>query len=176
MTVLAIVAMAPDRPGLVRSFGEVVATAGGNIERSRLVTLGDRFVIAALVRPLAGDAASLRERLETALTAAGFATLVEASREPRAEGSAVRARLRASTLDHPGIVARLAGLVERAGGEVVSGETTLVPAPWTGTELFRFEADVVLPDAEAARRLAADLHDLAVREGFDLTFEPATSA
>lgn len=172
---LALIATQADRPGLAQAVGEVVHAAGGNIETSRMVTLGREFVVVALIRSARGEDEVLGEAVRQDLESEGFDVTLRYTKDPEQRAHRLPYRLRAVSLDHPGIVESLSETVRGHGGNVADGETELVPAPLTGAPLFRFVARILLPDTEAARRLRDDLDALAEQQNLDIELEPVGS-
>lgn len=173
---IAVIVTAPDRPGLAKAFGEVVHRAGGNIETSRMVTLGQEFVISALVTVGHGDEADLEAALNQELAEVGFTVFLRRTGLPGEQPRQLAYRVEAVSLDHPGIVEAIAEVIRAAGGNILHGATESVPAPWSGAPSFTFTARVLVPDAEHGRRLREALADLAARDNLDIDCEPLRQA
>ena len=62
-------------------------------------------------------------------------------------------RLSTSAMDHPGLVQSVAPTLGELGVNIESAETTLVPAPITGTPLFEMELVVSVPVATPVAKL-----------------------
>ncbi len=168
---LALIAVAQDKPGLAKALGEAVHKCGGNIETSRMVTLGREFVISTLVTGIDPNDTGTVDTLTAALNASGFEVMIRPTGDPMVADNGLPYRVRAVSLDHPGIVEALADTIRAAGGNIVDANTDVSNAPWSGAPTFSFQALVLLPDAESARALRSDLDDLGVRENLDITLD-----
>ncbi|RMF11893.1 MAG: hypothetical protein D6761_13515 [Candidatus Dadabacteria bacterium] len=166
---LAIILTAPDKPGLAEQAAATIRAAGGNVETSRMVRLGNEFTMALLVD--FRGATTTPDALAAELQQAGFTTVVKPTTPGPAEDG-LRYIVRAIGLDHPGIVAEISAAIRAAGGNIHSAETELVHAPWSGAPSFSFEAEVGLADASQARDLRALLEELAEREHLDIEVGP----
>ena len=168
---LAVIATAADRPGLVKEVGEVIHRLGGNIETSRMVTLGSEFVIAATVTGADQTADALTSGLEDA----GFSVLVRQTELADSDQQRLPYRVEAFTLDHPGVVETVTEAIVACGGNIVDGETEVVPAPWSGAPTFTFTARLLMPDTATARTLRERLNELGEAENLDILLEPVRS-
>lgn len=173
---LAVIVTAADRPGLAKGFGEAVHKAGGNIETSRMVTLGGEFVISALVSVGSGDEPGLEAALQRDLAAAGFTVFLKATGVSTERPRQLAYRVAAVALDHPGLVESIAETIRAAGGNILHGETESEPSPWSGAPTFSFTARVMLPDAEHGRKLRGALADLAAVQNLDIECAPVRNA
>ncbi len=173
---LAVIVTAADRPGLAKAFGEAVHRAGGNIETSRMVTLGGEFVITALVTVGHGDEDALEAALQQDLGGVGFTVFLKRTGMPGERPRQLAYRVSAVSLDHPGIVEAIAEVIRAGGGNILHGETESEPQPWSGAPTFAFTARVTLPDAEHGRKLKVALADLAAGENLDIECAPIRQA
>src|SRR4051794_15954181 len=103
---LIITSLGTDRPGIVEELSGWILENGGNIEDSRMSLLGGEFASLVLVSGEAGFAERLegsRAAFESDRGQTVFARRVKAS--PGApQVSHLRYNLKATALDHPGIV------------------------------------------------------------------------
>ena len=167
---LAVILTAPDEPGLAERAAATIRNAGGNVETSRMIRLGNEFTMALLV-DFGRAATTTPQQLATELEQAGFTTILKpTSTGPTEDG--LRYVVRAIGLDHPGIVAEISAAIRAAGGNIHAAETELVHAPWSGAPSFSFEAEVGLADATNARDLRARLDALAEQEHLDIDVGP----
>jgi glycine cleavage system regulatory protein len=173
---LAVIVTAADRPGLAKAFGEAVHRAGGNIETSRMVTLGGEFVITALVSVGHGDEDALEAALQQDLGGVGFTVFIKATGVPTERPRQLAYRVAAVSLDHPGLVESITETIRAAGGNILHGETESEPSPWSGAPTFSFVARVMLPDAEHGRKLRGALADLAATQNLDIECAPVRNA
>lgn len=135
-------AVGSDRPGLVDEVSRFIFDRGGNIEDSRMVNLRGQFAMMVLVggekeslARIGSELGQLTERsgIHAQWRDAGPAALT-------AEGSAARPyRLRASAMDQPGLVHRVAHLLREMNVNIESLQTQLGSAPITGAPVFSME-------------------------------------
>ena len=175
MAQIIITAVGPDRPGLVAELTRHVHEAGASLADSRMVNLRGHFALLALVEGADDAIAGLTKVLAAKGEAMGLrldAQGVEASKAPRAAAS-VPYRLKTYSMDQPGIVARVTGVLEKHGVNVEELETRLESAPFAGTPLFTLEAIVSVPKGVGIRVLRDDLTALGDSIGCDVDLDPA---
>lgn len=162
VTYLAITVLGHDRPGIIAQAADALAGCGMNLEDSSMTLLRGHFAMTLIC---AGDAAI--PDIEAALAPLADGSLTVDVRElPRDGGSgAATGSTHLVTVhgaDRLGIVARLAGVVAAAGGNITDLTTRL------SGELYVLLAEVDLaPDAAAA--LEADLAAAAAELGVGVT-------
>ena len=163
MTSLAITVLGHDRPGIIAQAAEALAGCGMNLEDSSMTLLRGHFAMTLIC----AGSASVAE-IEAALAPLADGSLTVDVRELPREG-AERVTATGSThlvtvhgADRLGIVARLAGVVAAAGGNITDLTTRL------SGELYVLLAEVDLAP-EAADRLEADLAAAAAELGVGVT-------
>lgn len=168
---LVVMAIGPDRVGLVAQVTGFIRERGGNVEDSRMAVLGSEF--GAMVLVSGSEAQIARIEQEKGLLGRAGLDVILRRTTPLPEGrSTVRAVLVAEALDHEGIVHSVAAAIERLGVSIASLETAAYPAPLSGGPLFRIIAELELPsaiDIEAVRR---GLAEVAEAENLDLHVNP----
>jgi glycine cleavage system regulatory protein len=158
-TSLVITFTGSDRPGIVNALSQVVASHGGNWEKSRMARLAGRFAGILQVSVEADRARSLTEELERV---GGLTVLVD--RNPPAELplSERRLQLELTGSDRPGLVREVAGVLAKRGVNIEELTTETTSAPMSGEALFRAVAEVRCPphlDVEELRRTVEQLSD-----------------
>lgn len=165
---LILTAVGPDRIGLVERISEFVFKRGCNIEDSKMAVFCGEF---ALILLISGDAESLeriaREHPEIQ-TQTGLNVWVRTPSPKKAAEPALLYRLRASCMDHPGVVYRLSGIFTRSGINIESMETKTYAAPISGTPLFRLEAQISVPTRVNVHTLRSELQEFAAQENIDV--------
>lgn len=163
-----------DRPGIVADVTGWVDRFGGNIEDSRMACLAGEFATIILV---SGDE-KLAEQLEAAAgdfgREKGLQVFVKPAGGPTppADQPFVRYILRATALDHPGIVHRVSGLLSRENVNIVSARTQTVSAPFSGSPVFQIRMKIDIPARIAMGDLRDKLRDLGDEEGIDFLLTP----
>jgi glycine cleavage system transcriptional repressor len=159
---LAITVVGHDRPGIIARTAEVLSAYRMNLEDSSMTLLRGHF---AMTLVCAGDAAAAE--VEQALVAAVDPSLAVTVRpvpeedEPVPVGSSYLVTVHGA--DRLGIVARLAGTIAAAGGNITDLTTRL-----TGS-LYVLVAEVDLPPAVDAHALQAELVRAGRELGVDVT-------
>jgi len=161
--VLVMTMVGPDRPGLVESVADLLATQGGNWLESRMARLGGQF--AGILRceiPALKEAEFVRALAQ--LRAKGLETTICRDRLGAAEPAPRLMRLEVVGHDRPGIVRQISRALAAQRINVEELDTECSSAPMTGETLFKARAELMLPpdcDQEALRRelekIAADL-------------------
>jgi glycine cleavage system transcriptional repressor len=169
-THVALVALGPDRPGIVAAATRVLKDRGANIEDSRAAVLGGEFglmLLASLDDGNSPDVAELTQALNHA-TGLQFIVVPTVSPEEHRKALALPYRIEANTLDHEGIVNAITEALYEAGVNIISLETTVANAPVTGTPIFSFVATVDVPAGLPVEAFRSALADAARRHNLDL--------
>lgn len=164
---LVITVLGNDRPGLVSSLADMVASHGGSWLESRMARLAGQFAGIARIECPAATVDTLIADLQTR-GPAGLTVL--AVREEVVE-PALRRTLVVDVVgnDRPGIVCELAAAVAKAGGNIEELTTGLESAPMSGQPLFRAHGVVSIPEDTETEVLTAAIECL----GGDLTVDIA---
>lgn len=162
---LVLTLLGTDRPGIVNSLANIVATHGGSWLESRMARLAGQFAgIARIECP--------PDAVEALLQALGPQCIpgltVQVVREDAPEPE-LRRTLIADVVgnDRPGIVRELTAAIARAGGNVEELTTGLESAPMTGQTMFRAHGVVSIPEETQTSILIAAIESL----GGDLTVD-----
>ncbi|MCI0570388.1 MAG: ACT domain-containing protein [Myxococcaceae bacterium] len=138
-TSLVITFTGSDRPGIVSALSQVVASHGGNWERSRMARLAGRFAGILQVSVDADHADPLASELERV---AGLTVLVDRNPPSELAVSQRRLRLELTGADRPGIVREVTSALARRGVNIEELSTESVSAPMSGEALFKATADL----------------------------------
>lgn len=173
-----LTAVGEDRPGLVDAISKFILEGGCNIEDSRMAVLGGEFAMLLLV---AGEKPVLDKLLAGAATAGervGLSVQAKPTRAPGGAGPGARSgsipfEIAAYSMDHPGIVQRVAHFLAERKINVRSLETRLSHAPTTGLPLFSLHATVDVPASTKVAELRRGLEEIGARENIDIEVRPA---
>ena len=170
---LVLTLVGPDRPGLVESVAQLVATHGGNWLESRMARLGGQFAGIVRVEVPGTTEAALRTAL-TALAARGLAVGVAVDPAAAAPGTAgAPAVLELIGQDRPGIVHQVTRVLAAHGVNVEELTTECVSAPMAGGQLFQAKASLLLPPGVDTAAIRRDLERIAADLMVDLNFREA---
>jgi len=177
MAQLIISALGPDRPGIVGELTAHLHAAGGNILDSRMVNLRGEFAIMVLLevadaaagRKLAGELPGVGAKMNLQLSV----TPQEAA--PRARGG-IPYRLKTYSMDQPGIVARLTGVLRGLGVNIEELTARQESAAFAGSPLFVTEMLVTVPGDVAISKVRGELEAVGNELNCDVDLDPAESA
>jgi glycine cleavage system regulatory protein len=162
---LIMTVLGADRPGLVSTLADTVASHGGNWLESRMARLAGQFAGIARIECPAETVDALIAELQSP-GSSGLTVL--AVREEVVE-SIARRTLIVDVIgnDRPGIVRELSAAVAKAGGNIEELTTGLESAPMTGHPMFRAHGVVSIPENTATEVLTNAIECL----GGDLTVD-----
>lgn len=162
---LVITVLGADRPGLVSSLADTVASHGGNWLESRMAHLAGQFAGIVKIECDSTRADFLVRELQ-APNGSGLAITV--AREDAVE-PAERRTLAVEVVgaDRPGIVRELSVAVAGAGGNIEELTTGLESAPMSGHPMFRAHGVISIPEDTEIEVLISAIEHL----GGDLTVD-----
>ncbi len=134
-------------------------------------TLGGEFALMVLVSGGENELESARSAVVAIGEELGLSVQsrrTEATDDSGAKRTGTAVRVRAESLDHPGIVHKVTRLLASKGVNVTQLETTRRSAPTTGTPMFVLSLDAIAPAGVTIDGLRRELEDLGSREGLDL--------
>jgi glycine cleavage system transcriptional repressor len=175
MAQLIITAVGPDRPGIVGELTAHLHRRGANLLDSRMVNLRGQFAMIILFE--AGDdaaAAALSRDLAGVGRGMGLALSVtpqDAGAKPIAEG--LRFKLKTYSLDQPGIVAKLTGVLREHGVNIEELSAWQESAAFAGSPIFMTEMQLTVPTSVPVRQLRGELESLCNQLNCDVDLEPA---
>ena len=167
---LVLTFTSPDRPGIVEDLTRAIVMHGGNWEESRLARLCGDFAGIARISVDVSQVDALCESLQK-LSSKELAVFVKRTEAlPQPEGWPT-AELVCSGADHEGIVSSLAARLALLGINVEEMETTVLPAPTTGTPLFQLHCRIQIPPSCDTTQLRTDLDELERELAVEIRFE-----
>jgi glycine cleavage system transcriptional repressor len=162
---LAITVVGHDRPGIIARAADILARAGMNLEDSSMTLLRGHFAMTLIC---AGEASTseiesaLLPLLDESLDVTVRELPVEADQPPLGLPYLVTVH----GADRLGIVARLAGVIAAAGGNITDLSTRLAG------DLYVLIAEVDLPTAVDVEALRTEITRVAVELGVDASMRP----
>ena len=140
-----------------------------------MAVLGGKFAMLILVQ---GEAARI-EQAAAGAAAAGRKVGLEVQATPTAspeearQASWIPYEIEAYSMDHPGIVDRIASCLAERQINVRALETRLSQAPLTGLPLFSLHASIDVPSQQRIAELRRELETLGTQENIDIEVRPA---
>ena len=169
---IVLSAIGTDRTGIVQDIAKVVLSCGGNIEESRMTTLGAEFATLMLV---SGNWHTL-DKLERGLEKLGkddnlTVTIRKTDARPTKDDRMPYA-VDVVSLDTPGIVFSLASFFASRQIEISDVATRRYAAAHTGAPMFAVQMAVNIPSAVNLAQLRDEFLELSDRLNLDAILEP----
>jgi glycine cleavage system transcriptional repressor len=172
---IVLSAIGTDRTGVVQDITKVILACGGNIEESRMTTLGAEFAVLMLV---SGNWHTL-SRLETALdklTADNNLTIsIRKTGARENQDARMPYAVDVVSLDQQGIVFNLADFFASRDIEIADVATRSYAAAHTGSPMFSVQMAVNVPSGVSISQLRDDFMELCDRLNLDALLEPVKS-
>jgi glycine cleavage system transcriptional repressor len=162
MTSLAITVVGRDRPGIIAQAAKVLSGCGMNLEDSSMTLLRGHFAM-TLICAGEADAAQVEAALQPLVNGSLDVTVREVPEEPHLPPLGYSYLVTVHGADRLGIVARLAGVIAEAGGNITDLTTRL-----SGT-LYVLLAEVDIPRSTDVDSLQARLAEVSAVLGVDTT-------
>jgi glycine cleavage system transcriptional repressor len=162
MTSLAITVVGHDRPGIIAQAAEVLSQCGMNLEDSSMTLLRGHFAM-TLICAGAADAGEVEAALQPMANGSLDVTVRQVPDEPDLPPLGSSYLVTVHGADRLGIVARLAGVIAEAGGNVTDLTTRL------SGSLYVLLAEVDLPRSTDVEALQARLTKVSAELGVDTT-------
>jgi len=171
---LVITALGADRPGIVSELSNVLQYHGMNIEDSRMSALGGEFAILLLVSgadasidAFIGNIADLEETLQMKL-------LIKQTQPQQQQADVVPYDVEVVSIDHPGIVHRLASFFSDRKINIVDLETERYAAAHTGSPMFALNMTIGIPSQQSISKLRDEFLELCDELNLDARMSAST--
>ncbi|NQV87707.1 MAG: glycine cleavage system protein R [Woeseiaceae bacterium] len=169
---IVISAVGSDRTGVVQDLSKVILSCDGNIEESRMATLGSEFAMLLLV---SGNWATLN-KLEQRLNKLGASKNLSISiRETDVKppcGNRMPYAIDIVSLDQQGIVFNLAEFFAARDIEIADVATRRYAAAHTGSPMFAVQMAINVPATIHIAQLREDFLEVCDRLNLDAILEP----
>jgi glycine cleavage system transcriptional repressor len=176
MTQLIVLsAVGTDRPGVVKDLSKAILDCGGNIEESRMASLGAEFAVLMLISGHWHTPAKLEKSLDSLRKTHDLAISIKKTGMRNDTGECVPYGVDVVCLDQPGIVFQLSDFFAARTIEICELATRRYAAPHTGAPMFSVQMTVSIPAAAPIAQLRDDFHDLCEQLNLDSILEPVKS-
>ncbi len=173
---LILVAVGPDRVGLVEKISQFIVLRKCNIEDSKMAVFQGEF---ALILLLSGESKNLFEianRYNDLSAQTGLNVWVKQPSGKKSQEPSLPYKLVASCMDHPGVVHRLSTALSELGINIESMETDTYDAPVSGTPIFRMDAMISIPASLSINSLREQLSEIEREENIDIDLTPISTS
>lgn len=157
-----------DRTGIVEELAATISHHGGNWLESRVSQLEGKFAGIILIE-LEGSASALEAALQQLPAGTWSAHVTQAGGAPTTQAANIT--LAVVGPDRVGIVHEISGALAKAGISVVSMDTTLDNAAFTGEPLFRATLTAHAPTASPREHWADRLFAIGDAMGLDIDLD-----
>jgi glycine cleavage system regulatory protein len=154
-----------NRTGLVAAVTRIIYEQGGNVEESRMDRLGEHCSILSMVTlPATGETEAteaLRSSLLEGLSDGGAPMTVSAAASTRWRRPAVRELATVSVMGNEsrGIVKEVTAVFAKEGVDIVTAESEVLSAPFSGADMFKLVMVVNVPN-EGRAKLVTQLAEI----------------
>jgi len=171
-TFLVISALGSDRPGLVNELSKIIADQECNIEDSRMSVLGGEFAVMLLVSGNWNTIAKLESHLPALEQKLGMTIVCKNTARKKQLTNAVPYMADVISMDHPGIVNKLANFFSTRNINIEELSTSNYAAAHTGTPMFSVHIEVGVPAETTIAELREAFMDFCDSLNLDAVLEP----
>jgi glycine cleavage system transcriptional repressor len=169
---LVISAVGEDRPGIVDKLSKAIFNTDCSIVDSRMTVLGGEFAIILLVSGHANDISQLEETLPGMQDTLALTISVKRTSTRTSRSDSLAYSVRAVSIDHPGIVYKLASFFSTRNINIDDLATSRYAAAHTGTPMFSIDMVINIPADVRISRLREDLTGFCDDLNIDVNIEP----
>jgi len=172
---IVISAIGTDRTGVVQDLTKVVLNCGGNIEESRMTTLGSEFAMLLLVSGNWHTLSRLEQGLEKLSEKDDLSISIKQTHEKPPSADRMPYAVDIVALDQQGIVFNLANFFASRDIEIADVATRSYPAAHTGAQMFSVQMAINVPSSIHVAQLREEFLDVCDRLNLDAILEPVKS-
>jgi glycine cleavage system transcriptional repressor len=169
---IVISAVGTDRTGVVQDLTKVILACGGNIEESRMTTLGREFAMLLLVSGNWHTLSRLEQGLDRLRDSTDLAISIKETVEKPVEEDRMPYAVDVVALDQQGIVFNLANFFATRDIEIADVATRSYAAAHTGAPMFAVQMAVNVPSSIHVAQLRDEFLELCDRLNLDAILEP----
>ena len=169
---IVISAIGNDRTGVVQDLTKVVLACGGNIEESRMTTLGSEFAMLLLVSGNWHTLSRLEQGLDKLCKDYELTVSIRKTDAKPVEDDRMPYAVDIVALDQQGIVFNLANFFASRDIEIADVATRSYAAAHTGAAMFAVQMAVNVPSSVHISQLREEFLDICDRLNLDAILEP----
>ena len=172
---IVLSAVGTDRTGVVQDITKVILGCGGNVEESRMTTLGSEFAVLMLISGNWHALSKLESALQSMTQSGEFVISIKKTDQPERHTDRMPYAVDVVSLDQPGIVFHLADFFAHRDVEIADVATRRYSAAHTGAPMFAVQMAIHIPAECHIAQLRDEFHDLCDRMNLDAIIEPVKS-
>ena len=172
---IVLSALGSDRTGVVQDITQVILSCGGNIEESRMTTLGSEFAVLMLVSGNWHTLTRLESALEKLTKNDDLAVSIRKTGERTSREDRMPYAVDVVSLDQQGIVFNLADFFAARDVEIADVSTRRYAAAHTGAPMFALQMAINIPTTVPISLLRDEFLELCDRLNLDAILEPVKS-
>lgn len=161
-----------DRPGIVKDISKSILDCGGNIEESRMTSLGAEFAVLMLISGNWHTPTKLEKALDQLSKEHNLSINLKKTGARNDHEDCIPYGVDVICLDQAGIVFNLSEFFASRDIEISDLVTRRYAAPHTGAPMFSVQMTVSIPAAAPIGQLRDDFHDLCEQLNLDSILEP----
>ncbi len=165
---LILTAIGPDQVGLVEKLSAFISRRGCNIEDSKMAVFCGEFAVIVLISGERVGLGRVASEFQEIQKETGLAIAIKTPSVRKTPESFLLYKLTASSMDHPGIVYQISGLLRSLDVNIESMETKTYSAPFGGTPLFQLDADLAVPARVSINEVRDRLAELQREQNIDI--------
>jgi glycine cleavage system transcriptional repressor len=169
---IVLSAIGTDRAGVVQNISKVILSCGGNIEESRMATLGSEFAMLMLVSGNWHTLTKLQDGLDKLSQGEDLTVAIRKTGEKAAKKDRMPYAVDIVSLDQQGIVFNLADFFASRDVEIADVATRRYSAAHTGAPMFAVQMAINVPAALPVSQLRDEFLELCDRLNLDAILEP----
>ena len=169
---IVISAIGNDRTGVVQDLTKVVLACGGNIEESRMTTLGSEFAMLLLVSGNWHTLSRLEQGLDKLCKDDELTVSIRKTDAKPVADDRMPYAVDIVALDQQGIVFNLANFFASRDIEIADVATRSYAAAHTGAPMFAVQMAVNVPSSVHISQLREEFLDICDRLNLDAILEP----
>ena len=173
MTQLIVIsAVGTDRTGVVQDITKDILECGGNIEESRMTTLGSEFAMLMLVSGNWHTLSKLEQKLNKLTNDGNLSVSIRKTSQQVSKEDRMPYAVDVVSLDQQGIVYNLANFFAERDVEIAEVATRHYSAAHTGAPMFEVQMAVNIPAALHVADFKDEFHDFCDEMNLDAMLEP----
>ena len=169
---IVISAVGSDRTGVVQDLSKVILSCDGNIEESRMTTLGSEFAMLLLVSGNWATLNKLEQGLNKLAEAKSLSIAIRQTDAKPSTGDRMPYAVDIVSLDQQGIVFNLANFFASRDIEIADVATRSYAAAHTGSPMYAVQMAINVPSTVHIAQLREEFLEICDRLNLDAILEP----